>query len=35
METRPIMKIQLPVELKDYRPVSVLSILSKIYGRVF
>ena len=30
----PIPKIQLPVELKDYRPVSVLPILSKIYERV-
>ena len=27
----PILKIQLPVELKDYRPASILSILSKIY----
>ena len=31
----PIMKIQLPVELKEYRPVSILSILSKTYRRVF
>ena len=30
----PIPKIQLPVELKDYRPVSILPILSKIYERV-
>ena len=30
----PIPKIQLPVELKDYRPLSVLPILSKIYERV-
>ena len=29
-----IPKIQLPVELKDYRPVYVLPILSKIYERV-
>ena len=29
-----IPKIQLPVELKDYRPVSILPVLSKIYGRV-
>ena len=27
-------KIQLPVELKDYRPISILPILSNIYGRV-
>ena len=26
-----ILKIQLPVEVKDYQPVSVLPILSKIY----
>ena len=31
---RPIPEIQLPVELKDYRPVSILPILSKIYKRV-
>ena len=30
----PIPKIQLPVELKDYQPVSILSVLSKIYRRV-
>ena len=30
----PIPKIQLPVELKDYRPVLILSILSKIYEKV-
>ena len=30
----PIPKIQLPVELKDYRPVSILPILSKIYERL-
>ena len=30
----PIPKIQLQVELKDYRPVSILPILSKIYERV-
>ena len=30
----PIPKIQLPVELKDYRPVSILPTLSKIYERV-
>ena len=29
-----IPKIQLPVELKDHRPVSILLILSKIYERV-
>ena len=29
-----IPKIQLPVELKDYRPVSISPILSKIYKRV-
>ena len=29
----PIPKIQLSVELKDYRPVSNLPILSKIYER--
>ena len=31
---RPIPKIQLPVELKDYRPASILPRLSKIYKRV-
>ena len=31
---RPIPKIQLPVELKDYRPVPILPILSKVYKRV-
>ena len=30
----PIPKIQLPVELKDYRPVSILPILSKADERV-
>ena len=30
----PISKIQLPVELKDYRPVSTLPILTKVYERV-
>ena len=30
----PIPKIQLPVELKDYRPVSILPILSKADKRV-
>ena len=30
----PIPKIQLPVELEDYRPVSILPVLSKIYERV-
>ena len=30
----PIPKIRLPVQLKDYRPVSILPILSKIYERV-
>ena len=30
----PIPEIQLPVELKDYRPVFILPILSKIYERV-
>ena len=30
----PIPKIQLPVELKDYRPVFILPILSKICERV-
>ena len=36
MKTRqnPIPKIQLLVELKDYRAVSILPILSKIYERV-
>ena len=36
MKTRqnPIPKIQLPVELKDYRAVSILPILSKIYERI-
>ena len=29
----PILKIQLPVELKDYRSVSILPILSEIYER--
>ena len=29
----PVPKIQLLVELKDYRPLSILSILSKIYER--
>ena len=29
-----IPKIQLPVELKDYRSVSILPILSKVYERV-
>ena len=30
----PILKIQLPVELKDYRPVFILPILSKVCERV-
>ena len=30
----PIPKIQLPVELKDYRPVFILPILLKVYERV-
>ena len=30
----PIRKIQLPVEFIDYRPVSILPILSQIYERV-
>ena len=30
----PIPKIQLPVDLEDYRPVSILPILSKVYERV-
>ena len=30
----PIPKTQLPVELKDYRKVSILPILSKVYERV-
>ena len=30
----PIPKIQLPVKLKDYQPVSILLILSKICERV-
>ena len=30
----PVSKIQLPVELKDYRPVSTLPILTKVYERV-
>ena len=30
----PIPKLQLPMELKDYQPVSILPILSKIYERV-
>ena len=30
----PIPKIQLPMEVKDHRPVSILPILSKIYERV-
>ena len=29
----PVPKIQLPVELKDYEPLSILPILSKIYER--
>ena len=31
----PIPKIQLPVELKSYRPVCILPILSKIYEELF
>ena len=31
---KPIPKMQKPVELKDYRPVSILPILSKVYERV-
>ena len=31
----PIPKVQLPVELKDYQPVSILQILSKIYEELF
>ena len=31
----PILKIQLPVELKDYRSVSILPILSEIYERFY
>ena len=30
----PIPKIKLPVDLEDYRPVSILPILSKVYERV-
>ena len=30
----PIPKLQLPMEFKDYQPVSILPILSKIYERV-
>ena len=30
----PIPKIDQPTELKDYRPISILSVLSKVYERI-
>ena len=30
----PIPKITQPVELKDYRPVSILPVLSKVYEKL-